>query len=129
MKVHIDEMHQGGFIPEGKEYKGVHVSYSIVDGETGRSLAEQEFSAYEAAEAYISQHFPGCERWVPPHPSAGELAELMRVIDWLEQDPGAAVRKGPTSKGLWARLSHSLHQHSHAPDIAARIRALLERMQ
>ena len=129
MKVHIDEMHQGGLVLEGDEYKGVQVSYSIVDGETGRSLADQEFSVYEAAEAYVAQHFPGCERWTTPPPSADESAELMRMVEWLEQHPSDLVRAGPTGQGIWARLSHGLHQRSYAPDIVARIRALLARLQ
>ena len=59
MKIHIDEMHQGGLILEGEEYKGVQILYSIVDGDTGRSLTHQEFSTYEAADAYAATHFAG----------------------------------------------------------------------
>jgi len=52
MKTHIDEMHQGGVILDEENYKGVQILYSIEDGETGRSLSDQEFSSREAAEAY-----------------------------------------------------------------------------
>lgn len=129
MKIHIDEMHQGGFILEGEKYKGVGISYSIVDGDTGRSLTDQEFNAYEAAEAYVAQHFSGCERWTPPPPSAEELAELMRIVSWMERSPSDVATTGPTARGIRARLSYQLHQRSHEPSVVTRLRALLTRFE
>lgn len=129
MKIHIDETHQGGVILEGENFKGVHVLYSIEDGDTGRSLSDQEFSSYEAAEDYAATHFPGCERWTPPPPSAGEIEELMRIVNWMEQSPSDVKTTGATARGIWARLSHQLHQRSHDPNTAARIRVLLARFE
>jgi hypothetical protein len=129
MKIHIDETHQGGVILDGENYKGVQILYSIEDGDTGRSLSDQEFNSHEAAEAYVAAHFPGCERWTPPPPSAGELEELMRIVNWMEQSPSEVATTGATARGILARLSHQLHQRSHEADTAARIRALLARFE
>jgi hypothetical protein len=63
MKTHIDEMHQGGVILDEENYKGVQILYSIEDGETGRSLSDQEFSSREAAEAYAAS-CGGCSAWI-----------------------------------------------------------------
>ena len=129
MKLHIDEMHQGGFILEGEEYKGVQILYSIVDGDTGRRLTDQDFSSYETADAYAATHFSSCERWTPPPPSAEELEELMRIVNWMEKSPSDVVTKGATGRGIWARLSHQVHQRSHEPSLVTRIRALLTRFE
>jgi hypothetical protein len=122
-------MHQGGLVLEGERNKGVQVVYSIVDEDTGRSMTDQEFDSFEAAEAYVAQHFSVYERWTPPPPSAGEVAELMRIVNWMEQSPADVATAGPTGRGIWSRLSYQLHQRCHAPDVTARIRALLERFK
>jgi hypothetical protein len=129
MKIYIDEEHSGGFIIDGQENKGALIVYSIVDGETGGNLSDQEFGSYEAAEAYVATHFPGCERWVPPPPSAAGLAELMRLVNFLEveieRDPSHVF--SATDRSTWVSLSCRLHRHSLDPNTAARVKALLAR--
>ena len=129
MKLHIDEMHQGGFdLGDGKG-KGVRVVYSIVDEDTGRSMTDLDFESFEAAEAYVAQHFSVYERWTPSPPSAAESEELMRIVNWMEQSPGDVDTAGPTGRGIRARLSYQLHQRRHEPGVAARIKALLARFK
>lgn len=127
MKYFIDETHQGGFIHDGEEYKGVLILYSIIDGETGCNLTDQEFGSYEAAEAYVATNFPGCERWMPPPPSAEGLAELMRLINLSEIE----IERNPShvfSVMDWVSLSCRLHRHSLDANTVARIKALLTRV-
>lgn len=129
MRIYIDEMHSGGFILDGQEDKGVTIEYSIVDGESGRDLADQVFGSYEAAEAYVATHFPGFERWIPPPPSAEGLAELMRLVNLLEveieRDPSRAF--SATDRGSWVSLSCRLHRHSLDSNTVARVKTLLAR--
>lgn len=127
MKIYIDEMHSGGFILDGQEDKGVTIEYSIVDGESGCDLTDQVFGSYEAAEAYVSAHFPGCERWTPPPPSADGLAELMRLVNLLEVE----IERDPShvfSAMDWVSLSCYLHRHNLDSNTVARIKALLTRV-
>lgn len=127
MKIYIDEEHSGGFILDGQENKGVLIQYYIVDGESGSPLTDQEFGSYEAAEAYVATNFPGCERWVPPPPSAEGLAELMRMVNLseveIERDPSHVF-----SAMDWVLLSCYLHRHSLDSNTVARIKALLTRV-
>lgn len=130
MKIYIDEEHSGGFILDGQENKGVLIVYTIVDGETGRNLTDQEFGSYEAAEAYIATNFPGCERWMPPPPSVEGLAELMRLVNLLEveieRDPPHVF--SAMDRGSWVSLSCRLHRHSLDSNTVARVKALLARI-
>lgn len=126
MKVHINETHSGGVIFDEKSYKGVHVTYSIENGETGHYLVDREFSTYGAAEAYLAEHFSGCERWTSPPPSPDERSELTRVLEYMEK--GGADRwkyPTPTRRGIWARLSYQLHQRTLEPEIVSRVEAVL----
>jgi hypothetical protein len=127
MKLHIDEMHQGGVDLGDGRGKGVRVVYSIVDEDTGQAMTDLNFDSFEAAAAYVAEHFSVYERWMPPEPTAAELEELMRIVNWMEQSPADVDAVGQAGRGFHARLSYELHQRRHEVDVVARIKNLLDR--
>jgi len=124
MKIHVEELHLGGIIAEGDDPAGV-VVYGIVNGETGSPVVDRDFDSYEAADAYIAQHFPDTEPWTPPPAGAEDVARVMPMINLLETSPDSLMAAASTANLVRRILRGELRQRTHAPELAARIRVLL----
>ena len=128
--VHIDENHSGGLILDDEERRGprktVDITYWIVDDESGGLLSKEPFSSFATAAEFVARNFADRERWLPPVPSEEEHAELVRILDFMEQEGERRWRNPGSTCGLWARLSYQLHQRTHLPEVEARIRAVLQ---
>jgi hypothetical protein len=127
MKVHIDELHEGGMHLPGGADAGVRITYSIIDGETGEPLRPETFSSYQAAEACLLLYFSGSPRWAPPSPTTDEFKDLERLLIFLEAEcEDRWSLSGPAARDIWARVTYYLHQRTLGVDVVERIRKVLE---
>lgn len=122
MKLKVELVWNNGIVDEG-DNQYYPPEYYLVDANTGKWPCDIYFKTPEELEAYITVHYPNCERWMPPPALPEESAQLMALLGLYD---GGLLDNPHIKRVVRNGLINQLYQSGYPDDIVARVRNVIE---